>query len=149
MTSVKKMGLGAAVLASAASLAFAGAAQAVVIDQVPTGDLQLCGNVVDSSGNGVANVPIDGWLTSNPSSHFPGTPTLTNSQGGYCIQATTAQGIAVQFMGDSVNIHAHGTLPGSYTTLTPTVTMPINSTAFAALKHPTWNSAWKVNFVIS
>lgn len=149
MKSAQKIGFGAAALASAASLAFAGAAQATVIDEVPTGDLQLCGNVVDASGNGVANVPIDGWLTSDPSSHFPSSATLTNSQGGYCIQATTAQGIAVQFLNDSVNLHAHGTLPGSYTTLTPSVTLPIDATAFAALKHPTWNSAWKVNFVIS
>lgn len=116
--SVRKTATLTGALAGVAALAFlgSGVAQAVT-PEMPTGDYQLCGNVVDSSGNGVNGVNVTGNLVGgwSPASYTD----TTNSNGGFCLQgdfgmvAQVYSGAGVVLSAPGVNFGTWGS-PGIY-----------------------------------
>lgn len=116
--SIRKTATLTGALAGVAALTIlgSGVAQAVTTE-VPTGDYQLCGNVVDGSGNGVSGVTVTGKLLGGlaPATYSD----TTNSNGGYCLQGTAGMvaqvlgGARVELSAPGVNFGTWGS-PGIY-----------------------------------
>ncbi|WP_137725524.1 hypothetical protein [Prescottella subtropica] len=162
----KKIGFGAAALASATTLAFAGTAQAATaVEGTPTKDYQLCGTVYEgAAGDWVANTPVPlsktgvggvdvtGVLTGNT----PWTDTVTTAPDGtFCLDGTLSMALDVQFGGAYVTLSVKpATLPAgkSVTSSNPWAdggSSQINSSVFNAHQHPTKNSAWGFYFTVN
>ena len=121
---VKNKTMVAGVLASAAAMTALGTGVAHAADpQKPTVDYQLCGNVRDSSGNGVGGVSITGELWKPGPTSVATYTTTTAPDGGYCIQGTSNLVSDIQSQsgwvtlagtkaGTAVNFGAWGGMPG-------------------------------------
>lgn len=107
--SIRKTATLTGALAGVAAMAFlgSGVAQAVT-PQMPTGDYQLCGNVVNSSGSGVSGVKVTGVLSTGPT--YTAT---TNSNGGYCLQGDIGM-VGAVYMGAHVTLSAPGVNFGTW-----------------------------------
>lgn len=125
---IKKIGLGAAVLTSAATLAFAGVASATAaVNSVPTVDYQLCGNVYSgaslaynaappSGAQGVAGVVVKGVISTASGTTYSSLP--TDAEGRYCITAPSTM-VSDVLGGATVTLTADpATLPSPFTTIT-------------------------------
>lgn len=143
----KKAVLGGAMMAATASLAFAGTAVAATPADA-TADYQLCGNVVDSSGNGVAGATVRGWLASDPGTYYNAIA-ATDSQGRYCVQGDFAMSTKVSFLGDKVYAQVVTPLPSPYTSATPNPLGPVDAAMFLAHIDDVYQSANGFDFVLS
>ncbi|WP_305093606.1 carboxypeptidase-like regulatory domain-containing protein [Prescottella sp. R16] len=108
----------AGVFASVAALTAlgTGVAQAVTPEK-PTADYQVCGNVLDSSGAGVAGVAVSGELYDSSDTVVTGAiaSTTTNANGGYCLQGNSGM-VGTVTSGGYVKLHAAGGNFGTWET---------------------------------
>ncbi|MFF1550309.1 hypothetical protein ACFVX3_04745 [Rhodococcus erythropolis] len=172
---IKQIGLGAAALASVATLAFAGPASAAAANSVPTTNYQLCGNVYKGTWNsnsappsgsgstGVAGVTITGNLYDPTSATptvpvFTGTSTATDANGKYCVNANSSLSDVVVNNGGYVELTLNTpTLPTTTPPTTVTSANPwsnagtthIGTSTFLAHKHLIWLSAYNFHFTVS
>lgn len=134
-------------MAAAATLAFAGTAVAATPADA-TADYQFCGNVVDSSGTGVAGATVRGWLASDPGSYYTAIAP-TDSEGRYCVQGDFAMSTKVSLFGDSAYAEVVTPLPSPYTSATPSPLGPIDAATFLAQIDDVYQSANGFDFVLS
>ncbi|MGO4204834.1 hypothetical protein AB4Z09_24465 [Rhodococcus sp. TAF43] len=163
MMSVKMIGTGAAALASAAILAFAGPVQAAATAAVPTGDNQLCGNAYVNAPwvDGRPPVTAMGLADVTVTAVQYGTTTwsnsaVTDSDGRYCIQGTPTMALDIAngaYLILSVTAAPAGhsiTSANPWKSLTGIPTTHIGAAIFfVSHKAPPYDSAQYFNFTMS
>lgn len=160
---IKKIGIGAAALASAAAIGFAGTAQAATASEgTPTKDYQLCGTVYDDAAwqnnatlpagaNGVSGVTVTGTLWDSTGTFSSGVGSVTTgADGSYCIDGDLGMALAVQFSDAYVELKATPTSsvgsPNPWATAATGGTTKIDAAVFNAHMAPSFNSAWGFYF---
>lgn len=145
-----RIGIGAAALASAATLGLATTATAAVTNQLPSSPYQVCGNVYTSASNGwgansappsdavgVSGAQVRGYLfnSSNVDVTPSGltNPVTTNSNGGYCFQGNSS--LVSTVSGGGHVVLEVVSLPGTLTA-TPAPWAAIDAGTF--LSHADW-----------
>ncbi|WP_430332023.1 hypothetical protein [Rhodococcus sp. ACT016] len=105
-------------LAGVAAMAYLGTGIAQAGNpELPTGNYQVCGNVLNSSSAGVSGVTVSGELYDVGNNLVPGAIALTttNADGGYCLQGTSGM-VSTVTGGGYVKLHAAGGSFGTWET---------------------------------
>lgn len=138
---LKKIGLGAAALASATTLGFTATAHAAApVNEVPTADYKVCGNVYagawvennvpPATATALENVDVKGELFNSSDSLVMSQTATTNSTGGYCITGDSSL-VSTVINGGYVKLTLDtATLPAGHTTLASGSSNPWKSSGF-------------------